>query len=161
MDIYMNYSDKLWMNHALMLTERAEVEEEIPVGAVLILNGNIIGEGWNSSIGHNDPTAHAEIIALRQGGQRIKNYRLLESIMYVTLEPCIMCAGAMIHARISRLVFGAKAKKNGAAGSFLNILKNKNINHKIIINSGIQAQQCSLQLSKFFQQCRYRKKIRF
>ncbi|CUX95830.1 tRNA-specific adenosine deaminase [Candidatus Mikella endobia] len=153
-----NYFDELWMNQALKLTERAKNKGEVPVGAILILNNSIIGEGWNSSIEYNDPTAHAEIIALRQGGQRIGNYRLIKTTMYVTLEPCLMCVGAMIHARINRLVFGASYKKNKTKEHLKKIFKDQYINHKIILNSGIQEQQCSLQLSNFFKNCRINKK---
>lgn len=104
-------NDEHWMQHAIILARYAELRGEIPVGTVLVINDNVIGEGWNCSIINNDPTAHAEILALRQGGKNMKNYRLLETTLYVTLEPCIMCATAMIHARINRLVFGTKNKK--------------------------------------------------
>ena len=143
-------SDEYWMRYAIMLAERAEVEGEVPVGAVLVWNGDAIGEGWNRSIGHHDPTAHAEIIALRQGGMRARNYRLLGAVMYVTLEPCVMCTGAMIHARISRLVFGALDEKTGAAGSLMDILGHPGVTHRVMLTSGVLALACSDQLKKFF-----------
>ncbi len=149
-----HYKDEFWMHHALMLAKHAESEGEVPVGAVLVLKNDIIGEGWNCSIGHNDPTAHAEIIALRQGGRRAGNYRLLNATMYVTLEPCIMCAGAMMHARIGRLVFGAQDEKTGAAGSLIDILNHPGINHRIIFIGGILAKMCSTQLRNFFRRRR-------
>ena len=113
-----NILDEKFMRHALMLADKAEALGEIPVGAVLVsAEGEIIGEGWNLSIIDSDPTAHAEIVALRQGGQRLQNYRLLNATLYVTLEPCTMCAGAILHSRIKRLVFGAADYKTGAVGS--------------------------------------------
>lgn len=142
--------DEVWMRHALMLAARAQAEGEVPVGAVLVLNGAIIGEGWNRSIGHHDPTAHAEIMALRQGGQQAGNYRLLNATLYVTLEPCVMCAGAMIHARIGRLVFGARDEKTGAAGSLMDIIGHPGMNHRIALTGDVLAQACSAQLSEFF-----------
>lgn len=147
-------SDEFWMRHALILAEQAQAVGEVPVGAVLILNNEIIGEGWNLSIGHHDPTAHAEIIALRQGGRRIGNYRMLNAEMYVTLEACLMCTGAMIHARIGRLVFGACDEKTRAAGPFLDIFGHPWVNHRIVLTGGVLAQACSAQLSAFFQRRR-------
>ncbi|MGP4123788.1 MAG: tRNA adenosine(34) deaminase TadA [Sodalis sp. (in: enterobacteria)] len=143
-------NDEFWMRHALMLASRAEAAGEVAIGAVLVLHDDIIGEGWNHSIGHHDPTAHAEIIALRHGGRRIGNYRLLNTAMYVTLEPCVMCAGAMIHARIGRLVFGACDKKTGAGGSSLDVLGHPGMNHRVMLTGRILAEDCSAQLSAFF-----------
>ncbi|MGL9769215.1 MAG: tRNA adenosine(34) deaminase TadA [Sodalis sp. (in: enterobacteria)] len=154
------YYDESWMRHALMLARRAETEGEMPVGAVLMLNDIIIGEGWNRSIGHRDPTAHAEIMALREGGGKTGNYRLLKATLYVTLEPCIMCAGAMIHARIDRLVFGARNKKTGAAGSLIDILGHPGMNHQIDITNGVLTQLCTAQLSDFFHCRRIKKKVK-
>lgn len=115
--------DEKWMRHALRLADKAEQLGEIPVGAVLVdEQGNLLGEGWNLSISESDPTAHAEIVALRQGGQRLQNYRLLNTTLYVTLEPCTMCAGAILHSRIKRLVFGASDYKTGAVGSRFHFL---------------------------------------
>lgn len=147
-------SDEFWMRYALMLAGRSQADGEVPVGTVLVLNNEIIGESWNHSIGHHDPTAHAEIMALRQGGRLVGNYRLLNAAMYVTLEPCVMCAGAMIHARISRLIFGAHDEKTGAAGSLLDVLGHPGMNHRVILTSGVLAQACSAQLRAFFRHCR-------
>lgn len=151
-------SDEIWMRHALMLAGRAEAEGEVPVGAVLVLNGAIIGEGWNRSIGHHDPTAHAEIMALRQGGQQAGNYRLLKATLYVTLEPCVMCAGAMIHARIGSLVFGARDEKTGAAGSLMDVLGHPGMNHRVELTGDVLAQACAAQLSEFFRRRRAQQK---
>lgn len=146
--------DEFWMRHAIGLAERAEAEGEVPVGAVLVLDGEVIGEGWNRSIGHHDPTAHAEIMALRQGGGALGNYRLLEAVLYVTLEPCVMCAGAMIHARIGRVVFGARDLKTGAAGSLLDVLGHAGMNHRIAVTAEVLAAACASQLSDFFRRRR-------
>jgi len=148
------YSDEDWMRHALNLALKAQEEGEVPVGAVLVLDNQVIGEGWNRPIGHHDPTAHAEIMALREGGQRVQNYRLLDAVLYVTLEPCVMCAGAMIHSRIRRMVYGAADIKTGAAGSLLDILGHPGMNHQVQITSGLLAQECSAMLSEFFRQRR-------
>jgi tRNA(adenine34) deaminase len=144
------YSDQYWMQYAMALALKAQEAGEVPVGAVLVLGNEVIGEGWNRSIGHHDPTAHAEIMALRQGGRVVKNYRLLDAVLYVTLEPCVMCAGAMVHSRIRRLVYGAADKKTGAAGSLLDVLRHPGMNHQIDITSGVLADPCSHQLSEFF-----------
>ncbi len=143
-------ADEFWMRHALRLAGRAEAEGEVPVGAVLVLGDRVIGEGWNRSIGRHDPTAHAEIMALRQGGTVLGNYRLVGTTLYVTLEPCVMCAGAMIHGRVGRLVFGARDEKTGAAGSLCDILRHPGINHFIDITSGVLEPECSSRLSAFF-----------
>lgn len=146
--------DEHWMRHALMLAQRARDEGEVPVGAVLVLDERVIGEGWNRPIGHHDPTAHAEIMALRQGGLVLQNYRLLDATLYVTLEPCIMCAGAMVHSRIGRLVYGANDEKTGAAGSLIDILRHPGMNHQVAITSGVLAHDCAETLSAFFRQRR-------
>ena len=109
--------DLFWMQRALELAQKAQALGEVPIGAVIVKDDQIIGEGYNSPIGHHDPTAHAEIMALREAAQRIGNYRLLNTTLYVTIEPCVMCAGAMIHARISRLVYGAQDPKTGAVST--------------------------------------------
>ncbi len=142
--------DEYWMRHALALAGRAGAEGEVPVGAVLVLADRVVGEGWNRSIGHHDPTAHAEMMALRHGGAAMNNYRLLNTTLYVTLEPCIMCAGAMIHARIGRLVFGARDLKTGAAGSFCEVLRQPGLNHLVTVSGGVLADDCSRALSEFF-----------
>lgn len=122
----------------------------MPVGAVLVHNNRVIGEGWNRPIGRHDPTAHAEIMALRQGGLVMQNYRLIDATLYVTLEPCVMCAGAMIHSRIGRVVFGARDAKTGAAGSLMDVLHHPGMNHRVEITEGILADECAALLSDFF-----------
>ncbi len=139
-----------WMRHALTLAQRAWDEGEVPVGAVLVHQGQVIGEGWNRPIGHHDPTAHAEMMALRQGGLILQNYRLLETTLYVTLEPCVMCAGAMVHSRIGQLVYGASDEKTGAAGSLMDVLGHPGMNHRVAVTGGILAQECAGLLSDFF-----------
>lgn len=151
-------SDEFWMRHALTLARRAWDEGEVPVGAVLVQGDRVIGEGWNRPIGHHDPTAHAEIMALRQGGKVLENYRLLDTTLYVTLEPCVMCAGAMVHGRIDRLVFGARDEKTGAAGSLLDVLGHPGMNHQIAIEQGVLADECAALLSDFFRHRRAEKK---
>jgi len=153
-----DYNDDFWMRHALKLAQRAWDEGEVPVGAVLVQGDRVIGEGWNRPIGHHDPTAHAEIIALRQGGKVLENYRLVDTTLYVTLEPCVMCAGAIVHSRIGRLVFGARDEKTGAAGSLLDVLGHPGMNHQVKITEGILAQQCAGMLSDFFRMRREQKK---
>ncbi|MGL5007141.1 MAG: tRNA adenosine(34) deaminase TadA [Plesiomonas sp.] len=145
---------EFWMRHAMTLATRAEAEGEVPVGAVLVLNGQVIGEGWNRSIGQHDPTAHAEMMAIRQGGKVISNYRLLDAILYVTLEPCAMCCGAMVHGRIGQLVYGASDAKTGTAGSVINLLREPHFNHQPTILSGVLATECAEQLSAFFRRRR-------
>ncbi|MFI8416634.1 tRNA adenosine(34) deaminase TadA [Serratia sp. NPDC078593] len=152
------YNDDYWMRQALTLALRAQQEGEVPVGALLVLDNQVIGEGWNRPIGHHDPTAHAEIMALRQGGAVIQNYRLLNATLYVTLEPCVMCAGAMVHSRIRRLVYGASDEKTGAAGSLIDILRHPGMNHQIEIVSGVLADECAATLSNFFRLRREQKK---
>jgi len=153
-----DYNDEFWMRHALTLAQRAWDEGEVPVGAVLVQGNRVIGEGWNRPIGHHDPTAHAEIMALRQGGKVLENYRLIDTTLYVTLEPCVMCAGAIVHSRIGRLVFGARDEKTGAAGSLLDVLGHPGMNHQVKMTEGILAQQCAGMLSDFFRMRREQKK---
>lgn len=148
------FSDQYWMQHALALAQKAESENEIPVGAVIVYQNQIIGEGWNQSIQHHDPSAHAEIMAIRQAAQHLQNYRLIDTTLYVTLEPCVMCAGAIIHSRIQRVVFGARDYKTGAAGSFINILSLSGMNHLPILTEGVCAQEASDLLSQFFKRRR-------
>lgn len=147
-----------WMRHALTLARRAGEEGEVPVGAVLVWQNRVIGEGWNRPIGRHDPTAHAEIMALRQGGMVLENYRLLDTTLYVTLEPCVMCAGAMVHGRIGHLVYGASDAKTGAAGSLMDVLGHPGMNHRVQVSGGILAPECSALLSEFFRQRRAQKK---
>ncbi|MBL4632088.1 MAG: tRNA adenosine(34) deaminase TadA [Paraglaciecola sp.] len=149
--------DDYWMRYALGLADNAEQQGEIPVGAVLVKDNQIIGEGWNQSISLHDPSAHAEMIAIRQAGKNLENYRLIDSQLYVTLEPCTMCAGLLVHSRIQRLVFGAADFKTGAAGSFLDLLGDCRVNHNIQVTGGVLAQQCGDKLSAFFKQRREQK----
>jgi tRNA(adenine34) deaminase len=144
-------NDEYWMRQALQLAKQAEEKGEVPVGAVLVLDGQIIGEGWNQPISSHDPSAHAEMIALREGARNLKNYRLKNSTLYVTLEPCAMCAGAMVHARIERLVFAAFDPKTGAAGSLLNILQDSRLNHWVKVEGGLLAIESATLLQNFFQ----------
>ena len=147
-------TDVRWMRHALGLAVRASAEGEVPVGAVLVKDGQVIGEGWNRPIIDHDPTAHAEIVALRAGAQALHNYRLVDTTLYVTLEPCTMCAGAMIHARIARLVYGAADPKSGAAGSVANLFAAAYVNHRLEVQGGILAEECGALLSAFFKERR-------
>lgn len=140
-----------WMQKALALAKHAESQQEVPVGAVLVLDNEIIGEGWNQPITNSDPTAHAEIIALREGAKRLGNYRLLNSAMYVTLEPCAMCVGAMLHARIKRLIFGAYDPKTGTVESISKLLSVSELNHSIEYKGGVLAKECGELLTDFFQ----------
>ncbi len=142
--------DKFWMEHAYRLADKAAQQGEVPVGAVLVLDNQLIAEGWNRSIQTNDPTAHAEIMALKRGGKEIENYRLVDTTLYVTLEPCPMCAGALVHARVKRLVFGASDFKTGAAGSLFNLVENSQLNHQLAVQSGVLEGICSQQVSTFF-----------
>ncbi len=147
--------DRQWMEHALELARKAEAEGEVPVGAVLVRDGEIIGEGWNRPIASNDATAHAEIQALRDAGGRMGNYRLPGATLYVTLEPCPMCAGALIHARVARVVFGAYDPKGGAAGSVFELLpSDERFNHRIECNGGVLQEACGALLRDFFQRRR-------
>ena len=142
--------DMRWMQEALKLAQHAASQHEVPVGAVLVLDNEIIGTGWNQPIASIDPTAHAEIIALRNAAHKLDNYRLINTTLYVTLEPCIMCLGAMLQARITRLVFGAYDPKAGAVKSVFNILDNQQLNHRITWQGGILATECGVLLRAFF-----------
>ena len=142
--------DEHWMQHALLLARRADQAGEVPVGAVVIQNGQVIGEGWNRPISANDPCAHAEILALGDAGRATGGYRLLDSTLYVTLEPCAMCAGAMIHARIDRLVYGAVDPKSGACGSVLDVTGCKALNHRIEVVGGVLGDVTGKLLKEFF-----------
>ena len=138
------------MEYALSLAQRAAAAGEVPVGAVLVRDGEIIGEGYNRPIGASDPTAHAEILALRQAGTRVGNYRLVGSTLYVTLEPCPMCAGAIVHARVARVVFGASDPRSGAAGTVFDLLQSPRLNHQVRVRGGILAEACGDLLQGFF-----------
>jgi tRNA(Arg) A34 adenosine deaminase TadA len=153
-------ADDHWMRHALALAGRARDEDdEIPVGAVVVdADGNVIGEGWNRNIGEHDPSAHAEIVALREAGRRIGNHRLLGTTLYVTLEPCAMCAMAMIHARIARVVFAAFDPKTGAAGSVFDLLDDPRHNHRVMVTGGVLAEEAGRMLTDYFRAKRKNKK---
>jgi len=143
-------TDEAFMRRALELAQRAQAEGEVPVGAVVALEEKILGEGWNRPIAAADPTAHAEIQAMRAASAALSNYRLTGATLYVTLEPCVMCAGAMFHARIGRVVFGASDPKAGAAGSVVDLFKNEKMNHHTQIQGGMLAEECGALLSRFF-----------
>lgn len=143
-------SDEEWMSYALSLAAKARAQEEVPVGAVLIHENNIIGEGWNQPITLHDASAHAEMLAIRAAGQLVGNYRLPNTTLYVTLEPCPMCVGAIIHARIQRVVFGAFDPKTGAAGSAFTLLQDARHNHHIEVVGGVLEVECAETLKAFF-----------
>ena len=142
--------DRRFMQRALELAARAEQQGEVPVGAVLVREGVVVGEGWNRPI-DRDPSAHAEINALRDAARRLQNYRLPDTTLYVTLEPCPMCAGAIVHARVSRVVFGATDPKGGAAGSVFDLLPSDGrFNHRVEVDGGVLATRCAERLREFF-----------
>lgn len=151
--------DEYFMAHALALTANAEAAGEIPVAAILVKDGEIIAEGWNQSISHNDPSAHAEMQAIRHAGKALDNYRLPDTTLYVTLEPCSMCAGLLVHSRIARLVFGADDPKTGACGSIMNLANHPLLNHQIEVTGGVLAKECGDKLSDFFKRRRAEKKL--
>lgn len=148
----MSTRDEFWMRHALDLALRAQVQDdEIPVGAVVVsAEGELLGEGWNRNITECDPTAHAEVVAMRAAGTRVGNYRLLGTTLYVTLEPCAMCAMAMVHARVSRVVYGASDPKTGAAGSVFDLLADPRHNHRVEVQGGVLAEEASQRLTNYF-----------
>lgn len=148
--------DLRWMRHALALATRAEHEfDEIPVGAVLVDGeGRLIGEGWNRNISDHDPSAHAEIVAMRDGGRALGNHRLVGCTLYVTLEPCAMCAMAVVHARLARVVFAATDPKTGAAGSVFDLIADPRHNHRVEVMGGVLAEEASLMLTNYFRRKR-------
>ena len=146
--------DVMWMRHALTLADKAESIGEVPVGACVVLNGELIGEGFNTPITDNDPSAHAELRAVKEAAAAVQNYRLIDATLYVTLEPCSMCAGMLVHARVKRVVFGAKDAKTGAAGSVMNLLQHPALNHQLEVVSGVLADECANKLSDFFRKRR-------
>jgi len=152
------YNDQDWMKYALSLADKAEAVGEIPVGAVLVKGNKIVGEGWNVSILEHNACAHAEVKAIAEAGTRLENYRLIDCTLYVTLEPCPMCAGAIVHARIKRLVYGAGDYKTGAAGSVFDLVRNEQLNHQVEVTSGIYAEECATKISEFFKRRRKEKK---
>ena len=151
--------DLAYMEHALKLAQRAMAEGEVPVGAVVVSEGRVVGEGWNRPISTNDPTAHAEIVALRDASLRLGNYRLSDCTLYVTLEPCPMCAGAIVHARVQRVVYAATDPKGGAAGSVFDLLPtDQRFNHQVEVEGGLLQEQSSDLLRGFFLQRRQQQK---
>lgn len=142
--------DEQFMGLALDLAREAGAAGEVPVGALIVLDGEVVGRGFNQPIGRHDPTAHAEIMALRDAATRLGNYRLPGCTLYVTLEPCVMCAGAIMHARIERVVFGARDPKTGAAGSIIDLFAEARLNHHTSVVGGVLAEECGSQLSGFF-----------
>jgi tRNA(adenine34) deaminase len=153
-----NMLDAQFMQLALKQAELAAAAGEVPVGAVLVRDGVVLGCGFNHPIGLHDPSAHAEMLALRDAAQKVENYRLPGCTMYVTLEPCAMCAGAMLHARLARVVFGAADPKTGVAGSVMNLFDQQKLNHHTRVTGGVMAEECSHFLSAFFAQRRLQKK---
>ena len=143
------------MQRALGLARRAALENEVPVGSLLVLHGEVIGEGWNRPIADHDPTAHAEIMALRAGAQRLRNYRLAGTTLYVTLEPCVMCMGAVFNARVSRVVFGAWDQKAGACGSIVDLPREPKLAHHIDVFGGVCSDESAALLRQFFETLRY------
>jgi len=142
--------DVYWMRHALALAGRAEAEGEVPVGAVVVRGDELLGEGWNRPVALRDPTAHAEILALREAAQKAGDYRLGGATLYVTLEPCPMCAAAIAHARVARLVFGAWDPRQGAAGSVFNLVTARELNHRVDAFGGVLSEDCGAILKQFF-----------
>ena len=144
--------DEHWMRHAFALADRAEQEfDEIPVGAVLVSpDCEVLGEGWNRNLADSDPSAHAEIVAMRQAGQKLGNHRLIGTTLYVTLEPCAMCAMAVVHARVGRLVFAASDPKTGACGSVFDLIADPRHNHRVVVQGGVLAEEASRRLSNYF-----------
>ncbi len=151
-------SDGLMMQAALELAQQAETAGEVPVGAVVVKGGEIIGRGFNAPISRHDPSAHAEMMALRDAAQRLGNYRLVGCELFVTLEPCLMCAGAIMHARIARVVYGASDLKTGVCGSVLDAFSEKRLNHHAQVVGGVLADDCGLMLSSFFAKRRAQQK---
>lgn len=150
--------DEYFMRRAMQLAEKAEEEGEVPVGAVLVKDEEVIAEGWNRVIGQHDATAHAEIQVIRQAGAVLQNYRLLDTTLYVTLEPCPMCAGALLHSRVKRIVYGAPDLKAGAAGTVLDLFASQAAYHYASVEKGLLEDECRVQLQTFFQ--RRRKEIK-
>lgn len=143
-------TDQKWMEHAISLALKAQSGGEVPIGAVLVRDGDIVGEGWNRNISLSDPSAHAEIMALRGAGQNLQNHRLPGCVMYVTLEPCAMCVGAMIHARLERVLFGAPDPKTGALGGAFSLPATHTHNHQIDVCGGLMASEAAAMLKSFF-----------
>ena len=147
-------TDTEYMQIALDLARQAALKGEVPVGAIIVKDGVVIGRGSNAPIGLHDPTAHAEIIAMREAAQYLGNYRLVDCTLYVTLEPCAMCSGAMQHARIAKLIYGANDPKTGACGSIINLMGEEKLNHHTEVVGGVMAEECGAVLTAFFKQRR-------
>jgi tRNA(adenine34) deaminase len=143
-------SDELWMEEALRAAQRALESGEVPVGAVVVLDGRIVGRGWNRNLTDSDPSAHAEVVALRKAGAKVGNHRLGDCELFATIEPCAMCAGAMIHARLKRLVYGADDPKAGAVRSVMQVLNHPQLNHTMEVQGGVLAGRCAELLQAFF-----------
>ena len=154
MGIEEKYSDEFWMREALSVAIEAQCNDEVPVGAVLVKNNQLIAAACNSPISSNDPSAHAEMLAIRKASQYLKNYRIPGTTLYVTLEPCMMCAGIMLHARVKRLVFGAFDPKTGVAGGCFDWIQDQKHTHEIEVCGGVLENDCSVMLKNFFQQKR-------
>ena len=150
----MNVADEKFMREALKLARQAEAAGEVPVGAVLVKDDAVVATGWNHPISAHDPTAHAEIVALRAAAKTSGNYRLPDTTLYVTLEPCAMCAGALVHSRVRRLVYGAADPKAGAAGSVFDLARTDVLNHRLEVTGGVLAEECGALLKAFFAQRR-------
>jgi len=148
--------DDQWMQHALKLAHKAEAAGEVPVGAVIVLNGELLAEGWNQPISSSDPTAHAEIMALRAAGRKLDNYRMLDAELYVTLEPCPMCVGAMLHARVKRVIYAATDPKTGALGGAYDLLNSVSHNHSFEVTKGVLEERSREMLQIFFRSRRKR-----
>lgn len=146
--------DTHWMRRALALAQQAALEGEVPVGAVLVKDGKLIAEGYNRPIAENDPSGHAEMRVLREAGKALGNYRLPDTTLYVSLEPCPMCAGALVHARVARVVFAAADPRTGAAGSVFNLLQNEALNHRCEVEGGLLAEESGALLQDFFRRRR-------
>jgi tRNA(adenine34) deaminase len=142
--------DELWMEEAIREARKALAAGEVPVGAIVVLDGSIVGRGHNRNLAHSDPTAHAEVVALRAAGRSIGNHRLLNCEVYATIEPCAMCAGALVHARVRRLVYGATDPKAGAAGSVMQVINHAQANHRMEVHGGVLAARCAELLQEFF-----------
>jgi tRNA(adenine34) deaminase len=143
-------SDTEFMNEALALARAAASAGEVPVGALVVHDGRVVGRGFNAPIGRHDPTAHAEVQAMREAAAALGNYRLTGCTLYVTLEPCVMCAGAIMHARVARVVYGAADPKTGACGSVVNLFAESRLNHHAVVEGGVMAEECGALLSEFF-----------
>lgn len=154
----MSEQDQIYMQAAIALAKQAAENGEVPVGAIVVKDGEIIGRGSNAPIGMHDPSAHAEILAMRDAAKNIGNYRLVDCTLYVTLEPCAMCAGAIQHSRIANLIYGASDPKTGACGSVVNLMSKEKLNHHTIVTSGVLAEEAGKILSDFFKQRRLNKK---